>query len=493
MYSRIDNGILMSDDEKFNFTLLLDALSTENIVITELERPINFPKIKTSSISLTAVHTNNNKHENLMTFIILPNICCWDKSLISYLSRLENTITSANVNYLMQCRLAYGTIKDQIQNKHSFAGQYVYSTNINVSSTCSNVISMNGMNECILPFKMTENYYGRNIRSDVNLRLWSNRHPNISQLSTQNSQILRGDKFENKTSNTFIGSGTFIGANRDCDGDREIQTLMPYPNSLLHMEAMLYMDPHYKFIVFDKLRLTFTPQHIVYLEKMWPVLYTDLKRITPGISALWNLHNTFIFNKRITVLLFDTCLIFGSLVATKLFRHLTDSIEKCSSFYTNDELDNLSGDIRQIVESGAKGTPSLIESTKRFRNNEITQYQSIENSGQTLNHYIKSGNQVAIMGTAIYNASTATQNVYVHGNYVCIDNSYNRIMKLSQIDSELLFPRHIIDYILDNCLTNEYEIESSPSLKNEYLYNPSIAINTDTSTMESYDPVHPNL
>nr|QNN89497.1 LEF-9 [Pieris brassicae granulovirus] len=150
---------------------------------------------------------------------------------------------------MQKISLTQGVIKDLIQNKNGYAGQYLYSTFLNTSSFYANVQCFNGVNEIIPPKISIERYYGRRVD---NIRVWNTRHPNISQLSTQFSTVIQNKK---NNWNVKVGLGTFVGANRDCDGDKEVITFLPYPNSLIDLESLLYCDPKYSFCVLTKINL----------------------------------------------------------------------------------------------------------------------------------------------------------------------------------------------------------------------------------------------
>nr|WAK98565.1 ORF64 lef-9 [Lymantria dispar multiple nucleopolyhedrovirus] len=217
---------------------LARIVAATTIVVTELPSHVFLKKLKI------------NKFTDSIDYLILPNFILWDHNFIIFLnkafnSKHENGLVDIS-STIQKIKLTHGVIKDQLQNKNGYAGQFLYSTFLNTASFYASVQCFNGANEIVPPKASIRRYYGRDVS---NVRAWTTRHPNISQLSTQVSDVIESDSYTDY--NVKVGTGVFPGSNTDCDGDKYVYTLCPQPNSLIDLECLLYGDPRFSFILID--------------------------------------------------------------------------------------------------------------------------------------------------------------------------------------------------------------------------------------------------
>ncbi|AAQ99069.1 late expression factor-9 [Neodiprion lecontei nucleopolyhedrovirus] len=430
-------------DVKF-LKLLRDVITASNVVVTEMQDYTIFVrKLKTPS-------TTDN-----CDFLILPAFVCWDKTfaktLYKYLYDTSNKKTVPIGTELQKIRLPHGTIIEQIQNKDSFSGQHVYGHQLNKRSQIANVLCYNAANSIILPEYTIERFYGVQMNPNITLRCKSTRHPNISQLSTHTARIDRRKK--GQKNNVCVGLGTFIGANRDCDGDKEITTMTPYPNNVLCLEQCLYDDPEYCMIQFDKIRLSFCPQQIYYLYVKREDLDTMLIKY-PLIYKFWTYDKNQKFSIRLHKLIYHTTLSLGSRTAFYLYKTLIGTIDDMNVFCDMDEVDNLNGVFETIVQSGAKGSFQLLEKIRKKKHVKMDVEQIHELSQKCLNHSVESLNSVRKAGQNIYKSATMLDGIFVENNVLFEHSKKNKIIPLEMLSNDFLFDNVtttvMINYLLDD-------------------------------------------
>ncbi|ABC61230.1 LEF-9 [Choristoneura occidentalis granulovirus] len=416
---------------------LSKVIMTSNVVVTDIEESVFLKKLKT------------NKFTDNIDYLILPNFTLWDHNFLVFLNKKFNSKkTGGLVNVwgaMQKISLTQGVIKDLIQNKNGYAGQYLYSTFLNTSSFYANVQCFNGINEIIPPKMSIDRYYGRKVN---NVKAWNTRHPNISQLSTQFSNVLQND--DNVNWNVKVGLGTFVGANRDCDGDKEVITFLPHPNSLIHLESLLYCDPKYSFLCFDKNKLTFVSQQVYYLYKKKKVINDELKKY-PLIYKLWLLNKTEPLSKRLEMFFTDVVLMFSSNMATLLFKKFSEIIDKDKIICNETEVTQLKGCFEDIIKSGAKGSHDLVENTKHYAktlNEDINMVALRALNG--LNSHITSHGRVKFSGGDIYHNTVVFLNMYIYNNQICYKQHDLVLGSISNLPDAFLFPPHLLDIIIQN-------------------------------------------
>ncbi|AAR28842.1 lef-9 [Leucania separata nucleopolyhedrovirus] len=431
---------------------LSELIMATSIVITDLPSNVFLKKLKT------------NKFTDEIDYLIMPNFILWDHNFIIFLNKSFNSKHDLGLvdiyGSLQKTKLTHGVIKDQLQSKNGYAGQYMYSTFLNTASFYANVQCFNGTNEIIPPKASIHRYYGRDVS---NLRAWTTRHPNISQLSTQISTVIEPDDYSDW--NVKIGLGTFTGANRDCDGDKEVITFLPRPNSLIDLECMIYGDPRYNFICFDKNRLSFVSQQIYYLYRAVDKIETILATV-PVCLKLWKSYDRrWTFASRLDMLLRDCALVLSSNASRLLFEALIELIDKEEMVCGDAELKHLSGEFEAVIESGAKGSHNLVASTKNYKSTQVSDIETIADRAiKGLNNHITSHNRVKIGGGDIYHNTTVLQNVYIKNDAICYKRDGCRLMSICALPSEFLFPEHLIDLFLDEPLESVFWHTSSSSL-----------------------------
>ncbi|AER41538.1 late expression factor 9 [Epinotia aporema granulovirus] len=439
--SLIGQLITVHQDEesiKHDYNRLLSrVLICDNIVVTDIDESVFLRKLKI------------NKLTDDINYLILPNFTLWDHNFLVFLNKKFNSKKRGGLLNIWGCMqktpLAQGVIKDLIQNKNGYAGQYLYSTFLNTSSFYANVQCFNGINEILPPKMSIQRYYGRPVD---NVKVWNTRHPNISQLSTQYSRVLMSDNVCDW--NVKIGLGTFVGANRDCDGDKEVITYLPYPNSLLDLESLLYCDPKYSFLCFDKNKLSFVSQQIYYLYKNVSVIEKFMSDY-PLIYNLWNIHKNMVFSKKLDAFFTDVALVFSSNMATLLFKHFCHIINDEELVCNDEEVLKMVGCFRDIVDSGAKGTENLITSTKQYKGTVKEDVSLVANRAITgLNSHITSHGRVKFSGGDIYHNTVIFSNLYLYQNNICYKKNNLCIGDIAHLPSPFLFPTHLLDNIIDN-------------------------------------------
>ncbi|AVA31173.1 lef9 [Oxyplax ochracea nucleopolyhedrovirus] len=436
----IDQLISVYTDKSIKSTQtkdLIKIVKSTCVVITDLPSNVFLKKLKT------------NKFTDTIDYLILPHFILWDYNFVVFLNKVFNSkhdnslvdISSA----LQKIKLTHGIIKDQLQNKNGYAVQYLYSTFINNASFYANVQCLNGVNEIIPPKSSIKRYYGRDV---TNVRAWTTRHPNISQLSTQVCDVNVNEK--NLIDwNVKVGLGIFPGANTDCDGDKKVITFLPKPNSLIDLECLMYGDPRFNFICFDKNRLSFVSQQIYYLYKNINAVENLLKSI-PAALTLWKLHEHKQFSQRLDLIMHDFCLIASSNASYLLFKEFISLIADEEMVCGDEEIFDLSGQFKDMIESGAKGDANLIKSTEQYRNTSATDIETISTRAtSSLNSYISSHNKVKICGADIYHNTVVLQNLYLKNNNVCYKNDDRIVMNICALPSEFLFPEHLLDLFIE--------------------------------------------
>ncbi|UOS85771.1 LEF-9 [Pieris rapae granulovirus] len=414
---------------------LAQVILASNVVVTDIEENVFLKKLKI------------NKFTDNIDYLILPNFTLWDHNFLVFLNKKFNSKkigSLVNVWGAMQkISLTQGVIKDLIQNKNGYAGQYLYSTFLNTSSFYANVQCFNGVNEIIPPKISIERYYGRRVD---NIRVWNTRHPNISQLSTQFSTVIQNKK---NNWNVKVGLGTFVGANRDCDGDKEVITFLPYPNSLIDLESLLYCDPKYSFLCFDKNKLSFVSQQILYLHKNFNQVEVELKKY-PEVYKLWCLHNNVnTLSKRLERFFTDVALVFSSNLATLIFKKFCDIINEEQIVCSEREVYELEGCFQDIINSGAKGSVNLIENTKQYARTESDHVNVVaQRALDGLNSHITSHSRVKFSGGDIYHNTVIFLNLYLNNNIICYKQNDLILGSVSHLPEEFLFPTHLIDTFL---------------------------------------------
>nr|AXS01139.1 lef-9 [Spodoptera frugiperda granulovirus] len=413
------------------------VIVANNIVVTNIKDNVFLRKLKV------------NRFTDDITYLILPNFTLWDHNFLVFLNKKFNSKKEGGLVNIWGCMqkitLAQGVLKDLIQNKNGYAGQYLYSTFLNTASFYANVQCFNGINEIIPPQSSVQRYFGR--RDLKHLKVWNTRHPNISQLSTQISRVKESPS-SSYNWNIKVGLGTFVGANRDCDGDKEVITYLPYPNSLIDLESLLYCDPVFSFICFDKNKLSFVSQQIYYLHKNRERVEELLLRY-PHIHRLWLKTVRESFSVRLECLLRDVTLVFSSNCATLLFKALKDLIDDEEMVCDVNEMQNYNGCFQNIVESGAKGSKSLVESTIKYKSTGFNDVTTVsERALEGLNSHITSHGRVKFCGGDIYHNTVVFLNLYIKDNNICYKQDALIIGEIGNVPSAFLFPVHLLDDFL---------------------------------------------
>ncbi|AKN58914.1 late expression factor 9 [Autographa californica multiple nucleopolyhedrovirus] len=416
--------------------VLAKIIKSTCVIVTDLPSNVFLKKLKT------------NKFTDTINYLILPHFILWDHNFVIFLNKAFNSKHENNLvdisGALQKIKLTHGVIKDQLQSKNGYAVQYLYSTFLNTASFYANVQCLNGVNEIMPPRSSVKRYYGRDVD---NVRAWTTRHPNISQLSTQVSDVHINESSTDW--NVKVGLGIFPGANTDCDGDKKIITFLPKPNSLIDSECLLYGDPRFNFICFDKNRLSFVSQQIYYLYKNIDAMEALFKS-TPLVYALWQKHKHEQFAQRLEMLLRDFCLIASSNASYLLFKQLTQLIANEEMVCGDEEIFNLGGQFVDMIKSGAKGSQNLIKSTQQYRQTLNTDIETVSSRATTsLNSYISSHNKVKVCGADIYHNTVVLQSVFIKNNYVCYKNDERTIMNICALPSEFLFPEHLLDMFIE--------------------------------------------
>lgn len=414
--------------------LLARVLLANNVVVTDIEESVFLKKLKI------------NKFTDNVDYLILPSFTLWDHNFLVFLNKKFNSKKAGGLvnvwGAMQKISLTQGIIKDLIQNKNGYAGQYLYSTFLNTSSFYANVQCFNGINEIIPPRMSAERYYGRPVE---NARVWNTRHPNISQLSTQFSRVIASDS---NNWNVKVGLGTFVGANRDCDGDKEVMTFLPYPNSLVELESLLYCDPKYSFLCFDKNKLSFVSQQVLYLHKNFDKIEAKLKRY-PRVYRLWSLHSNLNLAKRLEQFFTDVVLVFSSNMATLLFQEFCNIINNEILVCNENEVFGLTGCFTDAIESGAKGSANLIHNTKMHAQTNDNDMQVVaQRAIDGLNSHITSHGRVKFSGGDIYHNTVVFLNLYIKQNKICYKQDDLVIGELGHLPDAFLFPDHLLDIIL---------------------------------------------
>ncbi|AKC91709.1 lef9 [Lambdina fiscellaria nucleopolyhedrovirus] len=416
---------------------LSSMITATTIVITELPSNVFLKKLKT------------NKFTDTIDYLILPNFILWDHNFIIFLNKAFNSKHDNGLvdisTAIQKIKLTHGVIKDQLQSKNGYAGQFLYSTFLNTASFYANVQCLNRANEIVPPKASVRRYYGRDV---TNIKAWTTRHPNISQLNTQVSNVTEPDEYTDW--NVKVGLGIFTGANTDCDGDKKIITFTPQPNSLIDLECLLYGDPRYNFICFDKNRLSFVSQQIYYLYRMRARINVLLKTM-PLPWRLWRSYKRqrVSFAARLDMLLRDCALTLSSNASYLLFNQLTEMIGNEEMVCNEEELTNLTGAFSDFIKCGAKGSAELVNSTRRYKKTNNSDIEEISQRAiKSLNQYISSHNRVKVGGGDIYHNTTVLQNVYLKNDYICYKNDNRRLADVCSLPSEFLFPEHLLDMFL---------------------------------------------
>ncbi|AEB00389.1 lef-9 [Clostera anachoreta granulovirus] len=416
--------------------LLARVLMARVTVVTDIKESVFLKKLKT------------NKFTDTIDYLILPNFTLWDHNFLVFLNKKFNTKKSGGLvnvwGAMQKVTLTQGVIKDLIQNKNGYAGQYLYSTFLNTSSFYANVKCFNGVNEIVPPPMSIKRYYGRKVR---NVRAWNTRHPNISQLSTQFSSVIQTD--DDCSWSVNVGLGTFVGANRDCDGDKEVITYLPYPNSLVELESLLYCDPKYSFICFDKNRLSFVSQQIAYFYRRLDDVERELTPY-PEVIRLWRLHATApTLVDRFERLFTDVTLMLSSNMSTLLFKKLCELIDNDVMVCNEDEVFKLSGCFEDIVNSGAKGSTNLTDSTRRYGVTEQDDVNEVATrSLKGLNSHITSHGRVKFSGGDIYHNTVVFLNLFMHQEQICYKQKSLVLGSIAHLPEQFLFPPHLLDLVL---------------------------------------------
>lgn len=417
---------------------LARIVAATTIVVTELPSHVFLKKLKI------------NKFTDSIDYLILPNFILWDHNFIIFLnkafnSKHENGLVDIS-STIQKIKLTHGVIKDQLQNKNGYAGQFLYSTFLNTASFYASVQCFNGANEIVPPKASIRRYYGRDVS---NVRAWTTRHPNISQLSTQVSDVIESDSHTDY--NVKVGTGVFPGSNTDCDGDKYVYTLCPQPNSLIDLECLLYGDPRFSFICFDKNRLSFVSQQIYYL-------YTNIEKVErlfdsmPLVGALWRDQKRrprANFARRVEDLLHDCALVLSSNTSYLLYKELCRLIDDQEMVCGDRELKELRGKFDALIESGAKGSADLVSSTRHYKATRPSDAETVaERAITSLNSYILSHNRVKVGGGDIYHNTTVLQNVYLKNDKICYKSDSRPLADVCALPSEFLFPEHLLDMFI---------------------------------------------
>nr|WUR10807.1 LEF-9 [Calliteara abietis nucleopolyhedrovirus] len=417
---------------------LCRIVKATTIVITELPSNVFLKKLKT------------NKFTDTIDYLILPNFILWDHNFIIFLNKAFNSKHDNGLvdisGAIQKIKLTHGVIKDQLQSKNGYAGQFLYSTFLNTASFYANVQCMNGANVIVPPRASIKRYYGRDV-SDV--KAWTTRHPNISQLNTQVSNVLQPT--DDTDWNLKAGTGMFPGANTDCDGDKKVITYLPQPNSLIDLECRMYADPRYNFICFDKNRISFVSQQIYYLYKNKASLY-KLFASMPAVQRLWAHYDNdpnVVFADKLEFLLRDCALVLSSNFSYLLFDRLCAMIADEEMVCGDDEIDNLQGVFKDVIACGAKGSQNLVDSTQAYKQTSSRDIDTISQRAiKSLNTYISSHNMVKKGGGDIYHNTTVLQSLYLKNDKICYKNDSCQLADICALPSEFLFPEHLLDLYL---------------------------------------------
>ncbi|QYC92670.1 Late expression factor 9 [Trabala vishnou gigantina nucleopolyhedrovirus] len=417
---------------------LCAMIKATTIVVTELPSNVFLKKLKT------------NKFTDTIDYLILPNFILWDHNFIIFLnkafnSKHENGLVDIS-GAIQKIKLTHGVIKDQLQSKNGYANQFLYSTFLNTASFYANVQCINGANVIVPPKASIKRYYGRDVK---NVKAWTTRHPNISQLNTQVSNVIEPDDYTDW--NLKAGIGMFPGANTDCDGDKKVITYAPTPNSLIDLEMKLYGDPSLNFICFDKNRLSFVSQQIYYLYKNKHKIKQMLTGM-PLAKRLWNRYHkrAYTFANKLDSFLRDCALVFSSNFSFLMFNRMCEMIADEEMVCGDVELNDLAGLFDDLIKSGAKGSKNLVDSTKAYK---LTKSSDIEIISQraikSLNTYISSHNLVKRGGGDIYHNTTVLQNVYLKNDKICYKNDDCQLADVCALPSDFLFPEHLLDMYIN--------------------------------------------
>lgn len=425
------------DERNEHSEMLSRILMATTIVVRDLPSNVYLKKLK------------RNKFTDNINYLIIPNFILWDHNVIIFLNKCFNSKHDAGLidisGQLQKIKFNHGIIKDQFQSKNGYAGQFLYSTFLNTASFYANVQCLNGPNVVVPPKTSIQRYYGRDVS---NVRAWTTRHPNISQLSTQVSDVHQPKN--NTDWSVKVGLGIFTGANTDCDGDKKVITFLPQPNSLIDLECLLYGDPRYNFICFDKNRLAFVSQQIYYLYKNKHKI-DALMTLLPVLQQLWTRHENVVFSARLDLLLRDCALVLGSNTSYLLFQRFSELIRDEEMVCGDEELFNLKGEFSAVIKCGAKGSEDLVKSTENYKKTKCSDIDLIADRAiKSLNNYISSHNRVKVGGGDIYHNTTVLQNVYLKNDHICYKNDSVKLGDMCTLPSEFLFPEHLLDMFLDN-------------------------------------------
>lgn len=443
-YNSVVGQLITAHQEKVAPTSYTETLArvllANNIVVTNIEESVFLCKLKI------------NKFTDNINYLILPNFTLWDHNFLVFMNKKFNSKKAGGLvniwGAMQKIPLTQGVIKDLIQNKNGYAGQYLYSTFLNTSSFYANVQCFNGINEVRPPRSSALRYYGRIV---PNAKVWNTRHPNISQLSTQFSRVTydKDDK-DYVNWNVSVGLGTFVGANRDCDGDKEVITFLPYPNSLIELESLLYCDPKYSFLCFDKNKLSFVSQQIYYLHKNLTAIEDEIKKF-PIAWALWLYHAPLKLSSRLEIFFRDITLALSSNFATLLFQRMCEKIDDEEVVCHRQEVEELTGCFDDIVASGAKGSKNLVENTRKCMQTDKTNVNLVAQLAMNgLNSHITSHGRVKFSGGDIYHNTVVFLNLYIKNYNICYKQDSLCLGGISHIPSEFLFPVHLLDMMLED-------------------------------------------
>ena len=430
-------SVYQEREERNEHTEMLSRiLMATTIVVRDLPSNVYLKKLK------------RNKFTDNINYLIIPNFILWDHNVIIFLNKCFNSKHDSGLidisGQLQKIKFNHGIIKDQFQSKNGYAGQFLYSTFLNTASFYANVQCLNAPNVVVPPKMSIQRYYGRDVD---NVRAWTTRHPNISQLSTQVSDVVQ--PVDNTDWSVKVGLGIFTGANTDCDGDKKVITFLPKPNSLIDLECLLYGDPRYNFICFDKNRLAFVSQQIYYLYKNKHKINSLLSSM-PVLREIWKSHRHAVFATRLDLLLRDCALVLSSNASYLLFQRLSEMINDEEMVCGDEELFNLRGEFDAIIKCGAKGSKDLIKSTKNYKKTKCSDIDVIADRAiKSLNNYISSHNRVKVGGGDIYHNTTVLQNVYLKNDSICYKNDNVKLASVCALPAEFLFPEHLLDMFLE--------------------------------------------
>ncbi|AUV65372.1 LEF-9 [Alphabaculovirus myunipunctae] len=430
-------SVYQERDERNEHTEMLSRiLMATTIVVRDLPSNVYLKKLK------------RNKFTDNINYLIIPNFILWDHNVIIFLNKSFNSKHDAGLidisGQLQKIKFNHGIIKDQFQSKNGYAGQFLYSTFLNTASFYANVQCLNAPNVIVPPKTSIQRYYGRDV---TNVRAWTTRHPNISQLSTQISDVRQPPDYNDWS--VKVGLGIFTGANTDCDGDKKVITFLPKPNSLIDLECLLYGDPRYNFVCFDKNRLAFVSQQIYYLYRNQSKVEALLSSM-PMLKRLWREHRSQVFANRLDLFLRDCALVLSSNTSYLLYERLSQMIDDEEMVCGDEELFELGGQFESVIKCGAKGSNDLVKSTKNYNRTEETDIDLIADRAiKSLNNYISSHNRVKVGGGDIYHNTTVLQNVYIKNESIRYKNDSTKLADICVLPSEFLFPEHLLDMFID--------------------------------------------